>query len=345
MLCPRWGKPLASTPEHCASCSASRPALTARVARDDMGRAPFWSYVVILLVVVLGGEAVRARALGQPAGSALATVPATDAFVARESPIGVAAAVPLGPPPTPAAAEPAGAGKAASDNSRWELSFGVDPMTDRRTLRAVTLAAPSERSPYVYRLATKCDGEYAQWSLAAFDAGKGRPLPFELSVTGASPVMSRGFRYRFDDSPQESSILVQTDYANEGRVEDRLLLKLSETRFSTGHALLGQSTEQVKASVGESKNIGPWRPSGVGESGTRWSYGNLPPFFAPKLDVVFKEGVVAEVTERRVTVLPKQRLLVADVFPDETVEFSFASLSDADRTTLATTCFPAMFKD
>lgn len=39
--------------------------------------------------------------------------------------------------------------------------------------------------------------------------------------------------------------------------------------------------------------------------------------------------------------LPSKRLLVADIFPDETVEFSFTALTQGERDAIQKMCFPA----
>jgi TonB family protein len=50
---------------------------------------------------------------------------------------------------------------------------------------------------------------------------------------------------------------------------------------------------------------------------------------------------VAAAFYREFSALPSERLVLADVFPGEAVEFTFAALTDDQRRALRTTCFPA----
>lgn len=50
-------------------------------------------------------------------------------------------------------------------------------------------------------------------------------------------------------------------------------------------------------------------------------------------------GIWGGLNEENLSRLPTDRLVIADVFPDETVEFSFARLASSDRAALQETCF------
>jgi len=267
-------------------------------------RKPFWAYVSIVLLIFVYGTGM----LATPGESA-----ARPATPQEDAP--VAAAAKLTSVATASAVEPE-----PTTSSAWSVSTQIDKLTDRETLKAVTRAVVPDNIRLQYELTLRCDGQTRVAHLGVFeDIGAGvvpRMLPFETRVSGDSVIALKRFSFRHDSGAVQSGTLVG------GHGQD------------ANTAAWGEWTVTFQD---ESARISSWNTSVANARAGKVAY----------IDAHTGAGRTtpwATLLQLRpdISTVPPTRLVVADVFPNETVEFSFSTLTSAERGAIESACFPPL---
>jgi hypothetical protein len=284
--------------------------LWVRASGAHVGRAPFWVYLVVGVLgsVTLGGLEAASRIV-RPVGRASVAVNT------RTGTEGVAA--------VSAATTKADTSIATNStaSSAWSVSSQVDKLTDRETLKAVTRAAVEDNPKLVYELTLRCDQQTRATSLAMFeDQGFGvlapRMLPFETRVTGDSMGEYKKFSFRHDSGAVQSGMLM----GREGPDANTAAWDELTVTFRVESARIASwNTTVANARAGKVAYVDAH--TGAGRS-TSWA------------DLLLLRP--------HVLTMPLTRLVVADVFPNETVEFSFSTLTSTERGVIESACFPLL---
>ena len=247
--------------------------------------------------------------------------------------------------------------------SPWSLKSETDKLTDKNTLIAAVTARVSDTSSPAYQLEFKCDGQHSAVTLAAFDsAGQPRPIgwdsyykiesifgsfgtrfiPLNSARDSSGGVLTSavGFSHRIDNLPAQSSILEKDRYVNAG-VSAGVFVPIRQKDVPVTDIpkwLSGKTPQEVQTLFGK-----PTRGDGTEGQQSTWYYRDINGGLHSEVGVVhatieFADGVVSRVAvESAVDMivvavdippsLPDSRLVVADLFPDETVSFR----SEPDR--------------
>jgi len=279
--------------------------LWVRASGARVGRTPFWTYLLVMLLgsITLAVN-VDARTTAQRATSALLSSPVV--------PNGVVAI------PAATATAHAGTPNTTASSSPWSVSAQVDKLTDRETVKAVIRAVVSDNPKLLYELTLRCDESTRVASLAAFeDVGLGvlpRMLPLETRVTGDSIVQYKEFSFRHDSGAAQRGMLV----GGHGQDANTAAWNELTVTFRVESARIDSwNTTVAEARAGKVAYIDAH--TGAGRSTSWASLLQLRP---------------------HVLTMPSARLVVADVFPNETVEFSFSTLTATERGAVESACFP-----
>jgi hypothetical protein len=226
-----------------------------------------------------------------------------DAPVANAS--SVLRAAPSGVPPTPLTQNDSPSAAGAPPASAWQLSVDEDKLTDKKVVTASVRGSSS--STRIYELTLRCDGSgpWPDATIATFNLSNdteqhGRVISWNTRTPVSDFLQRQGVTITVKD------VRVRIDGG------DVYGATLTRTYDNAG------SSSSLFASHLKVENVA----SPASDSA---STGTSP---APQL-----QTSVAHPT------LPVSRLVVADIFPDETVEFPFNSLTADQRSTLQTMCF------
>lgn len=187
-----------------------------------------------------------------------------------------------------------------ASSTTWHLTTETDPMTDKTLLRATAQSVVADRT---YELRFTCHGD---------------PLPAEERAKKDNLFYNQGLFF--------GEVMILAFSGGEGTAipwtygdlpARRLTLRIDDQK-----PFVGWLIQKEYANAGNFyRNVGPYITNnddlfggGVAKIGTGPDY------------------------QRTNGKMPQHRLLVSGVFPDEVVEFSFASLSSADRAALETSC-------
>lgn len=187
----------------------------------------------------------------------------------------------------------------------WNIDVSTDKLTDEKVLVA-TAQATVEGASSVYQLELRCSqGNVTDLLLSTFRAANDtlRPIQWDMSLSPKFGELVRAYRYRIDDWGADVALLKHTRYQNAGLLSRELRPSNQRTTWSP---LLRRFNADDEANL-------------------RHNFGAL---VTP--DMVAVQTIFGT--------LPKTRLLIADVFPDETVEFRFDSLLAGYRATIQNMC-------
>lgn len=256
------------------------------------------------------------------------------------------------------AARPPQGKPAAEEPLPWTFDVQTDKMTDQRTLTAISTVRLAPGSPYIYRLTLRCDGRegtatVGAWTTKGAPAGQmlARPIPFEVkNVTAfanrANYASVRQVRYRQDGKDVSGFLLEPTESENIGAVElGAIALDNDRVIYTTdlGKTVKGMTREQAVAFFGPASS----------ETGTQLVYEDVARGTTDgpiRVTLLLEAGKVTDATVRwhlpMLTIrtprdLPATRWLLADVFPEEVVEFPFSVLSSDERRAILKMCFPS----
>jgi len=207
----------------------------------------------------------------------------------------------------------------------WSTTLDVDKLTDKRVFTVTATAHADENPAHIYQLTITCDGgprnvTLSAWSTTGAPAGKmnARPIEWESRiVTAGGNVTTRDAK---TGAPHAFSPVVQ----NEVSVPKAIRFRIDSAAVAVSRL------ERASDNVG------------------LLSLSDLFTTDAPRVD---SSGALTAQQERALgrlqalssgdaltATLPKARLLVADVFPNETVEFRFDVLTPDARSALRKMC-------
>jgi TonB family protein len=203
----------------------------------------------------------------------------------------------------------------------WRMKLDVDKLTDQQVLTATATVLESPNSPHVYQLTLRCAGTDTQMNLSTWDTRDApvgmmnpRPMLWQTQVrqTGGPKFSPGGIN--------QSTPIVQREVA---------LPKSFRYRIDSANAT-SSTLSQVADNIGRVQmtdifNVDPHQIDSGGALSSE------------------QERALARFSDALSGVsptlmLPTTRLLIADVFPDETVEFPFSTLTSDDRSTMGKMC-------
>jgi hypothetical protein len=248
----------------------------------------------------------------------------------------------------------------------WNMTLDTDKLTDKKMLTSIATVRVSDASPFFYQFTMKCDGLLQSINISTFEGSSNpRPIPWQATVTqtqsggqvhtfSADPVIVREhatvtkpFRYRIDSDNINGDTLIQR-YGNAGQTTSMFTGPINDLVTVKMATLIGHSQAEVQKLLdsGISSLRNPVKKLSTQTWQASFEVGIQERTFVltwrddATLASVSPDDAV--MTARTVVIpqLPKTRLLIADVFPGETVEFSFSVLTTEARSALQKMCFP-----
>ncbi len=208
----------------------------------------------------------------------------------------------------------------------WSMKMDTDRLTDAKVFTATATAHADDNPAHLYQLILTCDGQPRALSLATFDttgapAGMMAPRPIEwqsrVITTGGDVIARAG---NTNGPPTKFAPVIQNEVTEPNAIR---------FRFDSVAAAISR-IERTSDNTGSLSFLDIFAPN------------------SPRID---SSGVVTAEQERALgrlqaltsgdgitRTLPKIRLLIADVFPSETVEFNFSTLTPDARSALQKMC-------
>jgi TonB family protein len=215
--------------------------------------------------------------------------------------------------------------QATAGEKTWSITQNEDKLTDRTMLTATATAHAGENAAHIYQLTVKCDGEPREFALSTWSTSggflskmNGRPMAWQTRVVQSGGQVTS--RNSITNAPLAYAPIVESEVADPIRFRYRI----------------DNATASSSILTRVSENVADLHPVDV----------FIPP--PPPMD---SGGALSSDQERALArlaavtrgdsltmTLPKTRLLFADVFPGETVEFSFSALRPEERSALQKMC-------
>lgn len=191
----------------------------------------------------------------------------------------------------------------------WTVRTTTDKLTDKKVLTATIRGATTEHPTLNYELTLKCDaGRSVNVTISTFDGAKPRPIPWNVTRTASGGQVHT---YSTDPVIVRESVTQSVRYRiDSGAVANGTLVQSHANAGTLSSDIFNTDTRRINSNGAL---------SGAQEQ------------FLARLQGALA-GNVAVLT------MPTARLIIADLFPGETVEFSFNTLTADQRGAMQNGC-------